>query len=104
MLSTVAIGITWQYIRGEEVNAINKETVSIGNVRIQMPGGGHQNGYAGGVQIDLDECVECGVCLRWRVCPTDSIYQQELNGLERLGAYERCIDYCRGIADIRARN
>lgn len=31
-----------------------------------------------GVQIDLDECVECGVCLRWRVCPTDSIYQQEL--------------------------
>jgi len=31
-----------------------------------------------GVQIDLDECVECGVCLRARVCPTESLYQQEL--------------------------
>lgn len=31
-----------------------------------------------GVQIDLDECVECGVCKRWNVCPTESIYQQEL--------------------------
>ncbi|MDI6755030.1 MAG: 4Fe-4S binding protein [Thermodesulfobacteriota bacterium] len=25
-----------------------------------------------------DECVECGVCLRADVCPTDAIYQQEL--------------------------
>lgn len=31
-----------------------------------------------GVQIILDECVECGVCKRWNICPTDSIYQQEL--------------------------
>lgn len=31
-----------------------------------------------GVQINLDECVECGVCKRWRICPTDSFYQQEL--------------------------
>lgn len=31
-----------------------------------------------GVQIDFDECVECGVCLRWKICPTESIYQQEL--------------------------
>ncbi|MDK2824011.1 MAG: hypothetical protein PWP71_1929 [Clostridia bacterium] len=31
-----------------------------------------------GIQIDLDECVECGVCKRWNICPTDSIYQQEL--------------------------
>lgn len=31
-----------------------------------------------GVQIDLDECVECGVCERYKVCPTDSLYQQEL--------------------------
>ena len=28
--------------------------------------------------IDQDECVECGVCLRADVCPTDAIYQQEL--------------------------
>lgn len=30
------------------------------------------------VQIDLEECVECGVCKRSRVCPKDAIYQQEL--------------------------
>lgn len=29
-------------------------------------------------KIDLDECVECGVCLRVGVCPTDAIYQQTL--------------------------
>lgn len=28
--------------------------------------------------IDQDECVECGVCYRARICPTDAIYQQEL--------------------------
>ena len=30
------------------------------------------------VDIDFDECVECGVCLRAKVCPKDAIYQQEL--------------------------
>lgn len=30
------------------------------------------------VYIDFDECVECGVCLRAKVCPKDAIYQQEL--------------------------
>ncbi|HHY60003.1 MAG TPA: 4Fe-4S binding protein [Clostridia bacterium] len=30
------------------------------------------------VIIDFDECVECGVCKRARVCPVDAIYQQEL--------------------------
>lgn len=30
------------------------------------------------VQIIFDECVECGVCLRSKVCPKDAIYQQEL--------------------------
>ncbi len=29
-------------------------------------------------QIDLDECVECGSCLRMADCPVDAIYQQEL--------------------------
>jgi Pyruvate/2-oxoacid:ferredoxin oxidoreductase delta subunit len=24
-------------------------------------------------EIDQDECVECGVCLRAEVCPTDAI-------------------------------
>ncbi len=30
-----------------------------------------------GVAIDQDECVECGVCLRSGVCPTDAIYMPE---------------------------
>ena len=30
------------------------------------------------VDIDLDECVECGVCLRANVCPKKAIYQQPL--------------------------
>lgn len=29
-------------------------------------------------EIDLDECVECGNCLRLQVCPADSVYQQPL--------------------------
>jgi NAD-dependent dihydropyrimidine dehydrogenase PreA subunit len=28
--------------------------------------------------IDLDPCVECGVCLRAAVCPVDAIFQQPL--------------------------
>ena len=27
-----------------------------------------------GVRIDEDECVECGVCLRTDICPTEAIY------------------------------
>ena len=29
-------------------------------------------------EIDLDECAECGNCLRVAECPVDAIYQQEL--------------------------
>jgi hypothetical protein len=29
-------------------------------------------------EIDMDECVECGNCLRCADCPTDALYQQEL--------------------------
>jgi NAD-dependent dihydropyrimidine dehydrogenase PreA subunit len=29
-------------------------------------------------EVDLDECVECGNCLRMAGCPVDAIYQQEL--------------------------
>ncbi|MBW2146391.1 MAG: ferredoxin family protein [Deltaproteobacteria bacterium] len=29
--------------------------------------------------INEDECVECGVCLRSGVCPTDALYQPELH-------------------------
>ena len=32
-------------------------------------------------RIDLDECVECGVCFRSKVCPVDAIYEGELNEL-----------------------
>ena len=28
--------------------------------------------------VDQDECVECGVCLRSEVCPTDAIFMPEL--------------------------
>jgi len=28
----------------------------------------------GGVSIDQDECVECGVCLRSGICPTEALY------------------------------
>ena len=28
--------------------------------------------------IDLDACVECGTCLRAKICPVDAIYQQPL--------------------------
>jgi ferredoxin len=34
--------------------------------------------HAETVEIDFDECVECGVCKRSKVCPKDAIYQQEL--------------------------
>lgn len=29
-------------------------------------------------EIDLEECVECSVCFRADVCPTDAIYEEEL--------------------------
>ena len=29
-------------------------------------------------EVDFDECVECGSCLRCSDCPTDAIYQEEL--------------------------
>ena len=32
----------------------------------------------GKVDIDFDECVECGVCLKLKVCPMKAIYQNEL--------------------------
>ncbi len=30
------------------------------------------------LEVDFDECVECGSCLRCADCPTDAIYQQEM--------------------------
>lgn len=30
-------------------------------------------------KIDFDECVECGICMRPAICPTDALYQQELD-------------------------
>lgn len=35
-------------------------------------------------QIDLDECVECGICLRPKVCPTGALKQQELDDMRKL--------------------
>ncbi len=31
----------------------------------------------GAARIDQDECVECGVCLKSKVCPADAIYMPE---------------------------
>jgi len=38
----------------------------------------HDIGERKTVVVDQDECVECGVCLRSGVCPTDAIYWPEL--------------------------
>lgn len=34
----------------------------------------------GGMTIDLDLCVECGVCKLWAKCPRDAIYNTPLDG------------------------
>lgn len=34
--------------------------------------------------IDLDECVECGICQRPKVCPTGALQQQELDEMRNL--------------------
>ncbi len=43
-------------------------------------------GDDGVARVDLDECVECGACLRAGVCPTDAFYQQPLEGTRALRA------------------
>ena len=35
-------------------------------------------GGEGKAHVDLDACVECGVCVRSRVCPVNAIYMQKL--------------------------
>lgn len=35
-------------------------------------------------EIILDECVECGICLRPNICPVDALKQQELDELRKL--------------------
>lgn len=35
-------------------------------------------------QVNLDECVECGVCLKQDPCPTGAMQQQELDGMREL--------------------
>lgn len=58
---------------------INKETcVNCGLCITKCPVSAIVRDAAKQVLIDFDECVECGVCQRLRVCPTDSLYQQEL--------------------------
>ena len=37
-------------------------------------------------RVDLEECVECGACLRAGVCPTDAFYQQRLEWPRELRA------------------
>jgi len=40
----------------------------------------------GEVFIDEDECVECSCCLRADICPSDAIWQPELDQLRRIRA------------------
>ncbi|MDR3563938.1 MAG: 4Fe-4S binding protein [Negativicutes bacterium] len=57
---------------------INQETcLACGQCVSRCPVGAIKSTDAG-VQIDQDECVECGVCKRWRICPSESFEQQEL--------------------------
>lgn len=58
---------------------INKETcIDCGLCVNRCPVSAIKDDTSVGVQINLDDCVECGVCKRWNVCPTESLYQQEL--------------------------
>lgn len=58
---------------------INKETcIDCGLCVSRCPMAAIKEDTPEGVQIDLEDCVECGVCERWNICPTDSIYLQEL--------------------------
>lgn len=58
---------------------ISKETcIDCGICVTRCPVGAIKTDTPEGIQIDFDECVECGVCKRLRICPTEAIYQQPL--------------------------
>ncbi|MBS3976287.1 MAG: 4Fe-4S binding protein [Syntrophomonadaceae bacterium] len=58
---------------------ISKETcIDCGICVTRCPVGAIKTDTTEGIQIDFDECVECGVCKRLRICPTEAIYQQPL--------------------------
>ncbi|MFZ5945584.1 MAG: DUF362 domain-containing protein [Bacillota bacterium] len=57
---------------------INKDLcIDCGNCIIYCPVEAIQE-KEGVVEIDFAECVECGNCLRRSECPTEAIYQQEM--------------------------
>ena len=45
-----------------------------------------ENPENGVIYIDEDECVECGCCLKIRVCPSEAIWQPELDWRRSLRA------------------
>lgn len=62
-----------------------------------------------GVQVNLDKCVECNVCLRSHVCPSDAFVQEKLEWprvlrsifSDPLGKHESTQDMGRGTEEVK---
>lgn len=57
----------------------------------------------GEVYIDEDECVECGCCLKVRICPTEAIWQPELDWRRKLRAEFSDASMAHPLTGIRGR-
>lgn len=78
---------SWRVVReGEETEMIIREELCIGCGQCEsycpvgaiVPTNEKTNRGKERRRIDLAPCVECGTCLRSRICPVDAIFQQPL--------------------------